>query len=73
MDGWNESVQECLEENFSEMESLMYEVRNCVKGCYTGAHTNEELAEYVTRIAEGLMDSAASLRYCEEDSEEEEE
>lgn len=47
MDGWSENVRDDLEESFSNLESLMYEVRNCVRGCYTNSETNAELAEYI--------------------------
>ena len=67
-DGWSEEVRDCLEDVFSDLEQLMYEVRNCVRGCYTNANTNEELAEYVRSLAEALSSSADYLCECEDNS-----
>ena len=65
MDGWSEEVRDCLEDVFSDLERLMYEVRNCVRGCYTQANTNEELAEYVQSLADELGSVADDLPNCE--------
>ena len=65
MDGWSEEVRDCLEDVFSDLERLMYEVRNCVRGCYTHANTNEELAEYVHSLADELGSVADDLPNCE--------
>lgn len=65
MDGWSEEVRDCLEDAFSDLERLMYEVRNCVRGCYTHANTNEELAEYVQSLADELGSVADDLPNCE--------
>ena len=65
MDGWSEEVRDCLEDVFSDLESLMYEVRNCIRGCYTHANTNEELAEYVQSLADELGSVADGLPNCE--------
>lgn len=65
MDGWSEEVRDCLEDAFSDLERLMYEVRNCVRGCYTHANTNEELAEYVQSLADELGSLADDLPNCE--------
>lgn len=65
MDGWSEEVRDCLEDVFSDLERLMYEVRNCVRGCYTNANTNEELAEYVQSLADELGSVADDLPNCE--------
>ena len=65
MDGWSEEVRDCLEDVFSDLERLMYEVRNCVRGCYTNANTNEELAEYVQSLAGELGSVADDLPNCE--------
>lgn len=64
-DGWSEEVRDCLEDVFSDLEQLMYEVRNCVRGCYTNANTNEELAEYVRSLADELGSVADDLPNCE--------
>lgn len=71
MDGWSENVRDDLEESFSNLESLMYEVRNCVRGCYTNSETNAELAEYIRGLAEELK-SAADMVEDEPDEPEEE-
>ena len=68
MDGWSEEVQDCLEEVFSDLESLMYEVRNCVRGCYTHVNTNEELADYIVDLADKLTSVAECLSDCEDNS-----
>lgn len=65
MDGWSEEVRDCLEDVFSDLEQLMYEVRNCIRGCYTHANTNEELAEYVQSLADELGSVADDLPNCE--------
>lgn len=68
MDGWSEEVRDCLEDVFSDLESLIYEVRNCVRGCYTEANTNEELADYVAGLAGRLASVADDLPNCEDNS-----
>lgn len=68
MDGWSEEVRDCLEDVFSDLEQLMYEVRNCVRGCYTKANTNEELADYVAGLADKLASVADDLPNCEDNS-----
>ena len=65
MDGWSEEVRDCLEDVFSDLEQLMYEVRNCIRGCYTHANTNEVLAEYVQSLADELGSVADDLPNCE--------
>lgn len=65
MDGWSEEVRDCLEDVFSDLERLMYEVRNCVRGCYTHVNTNEELADYVAELADKLSSVADDLPNCE--------
>lgn len=72
MDGWSEEVQDCLEEVFSDLEKLMYEVRNCVRGSYTNANTNEELAEHIQSLADELSSVADYLPNCEDNSTSEE-
>lgn len=68
MDGWSEEVRDCLEDVFSDLEQLMYEVRNCIRGCYTHAYTNEELADYVAELADKLASVADDLPNCEDNS-----
>lgn len=73
MDGWSEEVQEALEDVFSDLERLVYEVRNCVRGAYTQANTNEELSDYIQSVAEDLKSIAEGLCDCEDNSTLEEE
>lgn len=73
MDGWSEEVRDCLEDVFSDLEKLMYEVRNCVRGCYTNANTNEELAEHIQSLVDELSSVADYLPNCEDNSTSEEE
>lgn len=61
MDGWSEDVRDNLSDTFSELESLMYEVRNCVRGCYTNCNTNAELADYIRSLASQLEETADSV------------
>ena len=68
MDGWSDEVRDCLEDTFAGLESMMYEVRNCVRGSYTGANTNEELADHIRELAEALSSSADYLYECEDNS-----
>lgn len=68
MDGWSEEVQETLEDVFTSLEQLMYEVRNCVRGAYTHANTNEELADHIQSLAEELGSVAEYLSDCEDNS-----
>ena len=68
MDGWSEEVRDCLEDVFSDLEQLMYEVRNCVRGSYTHANTNEELAEHIQSLAHELSSVADDLPDCEDNS-----
>ena len=68
MDGWSDEVRDCLEDVFSDLEKLMYEVRNCVRGAYTRANTNEELADYVAELADKLASVADDLPNCEDNS-----
>lgn len=72
MDGWSDEVRDCLEDVFSELEQLMYEVRNCIRGAYTHANTNEELADYVVDLADKLGSVADYLPDCEDNSTSEE-
>lgn len=72
-DGWN------LEEKMSELnctlediESLIYELKNCVRGCYTGCTTYKELGEYIQELGQKLADEGDFVSEMEEDPEEEE-
>ena len=68
MDGWSEEVKETLEDVFTDLERLMYEVRNCVRGAYTHANTNSELADYIGSIVADLDSAAECLSDCEDNS-----
>lgn len=68
MDGWSKEVRETLEDVFTDLERLMYEVRNCVRGAYTQANTNDELSDYIKELAEGLGSVADYLCDCEDNS-----
>ncbi len=70
-DGWSDEIRDNLEESFSSLESLMYEVRNCIKGCYTGCSTSEELANHIKMLADGLSDAAEYVRGCPDSDEDE--
>ena len=61
-DGWSESIQDVLYDSFDQLESLMYEVRNCVRGAYTNCETSEELADYVDGISNELSSAADEIR-----------
>ena len=71
MSGWNLSDNDELMGVLSDIYSLEYEIKNCVRGCYTGAHTYEELADKIRELGEALADAADSVRYTQEDEEDE--
>ena len=60
-DGWDLGDLDQLEEAFSEIESFMYEVRNCVRGAYTDCYTYEELAEKLRNISDSLAMAADEI------------
>lgn len=72
MDGWSDEVREELDTIFSQMEELMYEVRNCRRGVHTNAETNEQLAEYIKNLSEDLLYSASYIASLPNDEYEEE-
>lgn len=61
-DGWGDEIEYILSESFSELENLMYEVRNCRRGSYTGCETAEELADYTHRLAEDLDECSYEIK-----------
>ena len=70
--GWSEDVRNALDDNgFSDIESMIYEVRNCIRGCYTNANTNTELADYIRGLAEGLQRAADEIESLPDEVEEE--
>ena len=60
-DGWDLDGVDSLEEAFSEIESFMYEVRNCRRGAYTGCYTYEDLAEKLRNISDSLSMAADEI------------
>ncbi len=61
-DGWGDEIEYILSESFSELENLMYEVRNCRRGSYTSCETAEELADYIHRLAEDLDECSYEIK-----------
>ncbi len=58
-DGWSDTIRDIVEEFGSEVEQVLYEVRNCVRGSYGGfGSTSADLAGYLRDIA-GHIESAA--------------
>lgn len=72
-DGWDLDELDQLEEAFGEIESFMYEVRNCVRGAYTGCYTYEELAEKLRNISDSLSMAADEIENMPEPEPEDEE
>ena len=72
-DGWDLGDLDQLEEAFSEIESFMYEVRNCVRGAYTDCYTYEELAEKLRNISDSLAMAADEIENTPEPELEDEE
>ena len=61
-DGWGDEIEYILSETFSELENLMYEVRNCRRSSYTNCETAEELADYIHRLAEDLDECSYEIK-----------
>lgn len=60
-DGWGEDIQDVLEPAFSNLEDLMYEVRNCVRGTYAVNGTEvkdlvQEIEDCVAQLEEAAQD-----------------
>lgn len=70
-DGWDLEDLYQLEEAFGEIESFMYEVRNCVRGAYTGCYTYKDLAEKLRNISEDLSVAANEIENMQEPEPEE--
>ena len=68
-DGWDLEGLDQLEEAFGEIESFMYEVRNCVRGAYTGCYTYEDLAEKLRNISDSLSMAADEIENTPEPEE----
>ena len=60
-DGWSEEILDEVEGVLSDIEQLAYELRSCVRGAYTRCETREELSDYITHLAEDLMDAAGRI------------
>jgi len=68
-DGWNDDVKETLNEVISNLESFIYEIKNCVKGAYTNAKTHAALADYIRNLAEDLTYAADEIENLPDDDE----
>ena len=68
-DGWNDQVQETLNDVISNLESFIYEIRNCVKGAYTRVETHSALADYIRNLAEDLTYAADEIENLPDDEE----
>lgn len=71
-DGWDLEDLDQLEEAFGEIESFIYEVRNCVRGAYTGCHTYEDLAEKLRNISDSLSMAADEIENMPESNKDDE-
>lgn len=69
-DGWNDQVQETLNEVISNLESFIYEIRNCVKGSFTNVETHSALADYIRGLAVDLNYAADQIEGLPDDPEE---
>ncbi len=69
-DGWDLGDLDQLEEAFNEIESFMYEVRNCYRGAYTGCYTYKELADKLRTISDSLAMAADEIENTPEPEEE---
>ena len=70
-DGWDLDGIDSLEEAFSEIESFMYEVRNCVRGAYTNCYTYVDLADKLHSIADSLSAAADEIENMPEPEDDE--
>ena len=69
---WNlEEKMPDLESILESIESLTYELRNCVRGCHTRCTTYKELGEYIQELGEKLAEEGGFVSEVEEDPEEE--
>lgn len=61
-DGWGEDIVENLSELLDDLESFIYELKNCVRGSFTGCKTREELRNYmVENLAARLTEEAENI------------
>ena len=71
-DGWNLSELYELDEAINEIESFIYEVRNCVRGAYTNCYTYADLADELRSIANSLSAVADEIENIPEPDPEDE-
>lgn len=69
-DGWD---LDQFEDAFNNIESFIYEVRNCVRGAYTNCYTYAELADELRSIANSLSSVADEIENISEPEPEDEE
>ena len=61
-DGWGEEMVENLSPLLDDIESFIYELKNCVRGSFTGCKTKEELRNYmVENLAARLTEEAENI------------
>jgi len=61
-DGWSDEIRDIVEEFGSEVEGVLYEVRNCVRGSYGGfGSTSADLAGYLRDIASHIENAADEI------------
>lgn len=61
-DGWSDAVRDIVEEFGSEVEEVLYEVRNCVRGAYGGfGSTSADLAGHLRDIASHIENAADEI------------
>lgn len=66
-DGWNLDEEDLEYGVIGDIESLAYEIRNCVRGSYSGAHTYRELGHYIKKLAEDLDNFGDELIHRKEE------
>lgn len=63
-DGWGDDVEDILEDWFSRVSNIAYEVRNCVRGSYAiRGKKVEDLIRELNSIKEDLEDRISDLQY----------
>lgn len=60
-DGWSEDILDEVEGVISDIEQLAYELRSCVRGAYTNCKTRGDLSNYITNLANDLLDAAERI------------
>ena len=60
--GWGEEMVENLSPLLNELESFIYELKNCVRGSFTGCKTKKELKNYmIENLAARLTEEAENI------------